>query len=104
MMGGINSSMQNRMALVDERFISEALGSFVANADHPLDSSAEPFQTQILLEILAGPIWHFLICRNFCETDSLAANWFFAEAETGRHRTDFVPRAALPVKLVRIAT
>jgi hypothetical protein len=78
MIGGINSSMQNRIALVDERFISEALSSFVADADHalcPSDRSVERFQTQILLEIILRPIRHFLIWRqNFCETVSLAAD------------------------------
>jgi hypothetical protein len=65
MIGGINSSMQNRIALVDERFICEALGSFVADAhhpDHPSDRSAERYQTQILLEIFPRPLRHFLIC------------------------------------------
>jgi hypothetical protein len=65
MIGGINSSMQNRIALVDERFISEASGSFVGDAHHPdrpSDRSAERLQTQILLEIFRRPIRHFLIC------------------------------------------
>jgi hypothetical protein len=67
--GGINSSMQNRIALVDERFISEALSSFVGDADHrdcPSDRSAGRLQTQIPLEVVLHSIRHFLICtKNF---------------------------------------
>jgi hypothetical protein len=65
MIGGINSSMQNRIALVDARFISKALSSFVADANHPdcpSDRSAERFQTQFPLEIFLCPVRHFLIC------------------------------------------
>jgi hypothetical protein len=65
MIGGINSSMQNRITLVDERFIYKALGSFVADAHHPdrpSDRSAERLQTQILLEIFRRPTRHFMIC------------------------------------------
>jgi hypothetical protein len=81
MIGGINSSMQNRIALVDERFISEALSSFVGDADHPdcpSDRSAGCLRTQIPLEIVLRSIRHFLICaKNFGETDPLAADWLF---------------------------
>jgi hypothetical protein len=65
MIGGINSSIQNRIALVDERFMSEALSSFVADAhhpDYPSDRNAERLQTQILLETVLRPIRHFMIC------------------------------------------
>ena len=60
--------MQNRIALVDERFISEALSSFVDDADHPdcpSDRSAGRLQTQIPLAIVLRPIRHFLICAKF---------------------------------------
>src|ERR1700751_5311341 len=81
MIGGINSSMQNRIALVDERFISKALSSFVAGADHPdcpSDCSAERLQTQILPAIVPRAIQRLLIWpKNFCETASLLADWLF---------------------------
>jgi len=68
MIGGINSSMQNRIALVDERFISEALSSFVGDAGHPVspsDRSAGRLQTQIPLEIVLRSIRHFLFAPKF---------------------------------------
>ena len=53
MIGGINSSMQNRIALVDERFISEALSSFDADHAHcPSDRSAERFHSHERLLLL----------------------------------------------------
>src|ERR1700730_19191603 len=65
MIGGINSSIQNRIALVDERFISETLSSFVADAGHPdcpSNRSAGRFQTQISLEIVFRSIRHLPVC------------------------------------------
>jgi hypothetical protein len=62
--GGISSSIQNRIAFVDERFIAEALGSFGADSQHPdrpFDRSAERVQTQILLEIFLRSVRHFPI-------------------------------------------
>ncbi len=107
MIGGINSSMQNRITLVDQRFIYKALGSFVADAHHPdrpSDRSAERLQTQILLEIFRRPTRHFMMCQNFCEMDSVAADWFFAGRKVGATTRVSWLRAALPVELVRIAT
>jgi hypothetical protein len=63
--GGISSSIQNRIAFVDERFITEGLGSFGADSHHPdrpSDRSADRVQTQILLEIFLRSVRHFLIC------------------------------------------
>ena len=73
--------MQNRIALVDERFISEAFRSFVGDADHPdclSDRSAGRLQIQIPLEIVLRSYPAFPGLRqNFCETDSLVADWLF---------------------------
>ena len=82
MIGGINSSMQNRIALVDERFISEALSSFVADVDH-LDCRSIVARRVSKLKFRLK-YFFFLFStfpdmrQNSFETDSLAADWSFA--------------------------
>ncbi len=67
MIGGINSSMQNRIALVDERFISEASGSFVSSVTRTI-RIALPIVARSVSELKfrsrysVVPIRHFLIC------------------------------------------
>src|SRR5204862_5805997 len=73
--------VQNRIALVDERFISEAFRSFVGDADHPdclSDRSAGRLQIQIPLEIVLRSYPAFPDLRqHFGETDSLVAEELF---------------------------
>jgi hypothetical protein len=81
MIGGINSSMQNRIALVDERFISKASDSLIAGTldpDCPCDRSAKCFPTQFCMNSPASDPAFPAPRKNFYETDSLAVDWFFA--------------------------
>jgi hypothetical protein len=53
-MGEINLLTQNRIALVDERFISEAMGSFIADAD-----------LQIVFPIVARSVFKLKLCSKY---------------------------------------
>ena len=89
--------MQNRIALVAERFIIEALSSFKSDAhrpDVPSDRSVERLQTQVLLEIVLHLIRDCLICAKiFLRRLRRPLIWFLAGQKVAATGRVSVPRA-----------